>query len=193
MSLPLASIKEVRMSVLPPEFAAAQRALSAKDYPAAQKALQALEKYRGLPAEWAQQATAMLGDLYIEMGQTEKAETAYKDFQRLYPAAQGGPQAEVGMARLAVAKKQYDAAKTKLEPIVTKALGEKNVPANLAYAYSQTFYLTGQIKEAAGDFTGALESYLRTVTLFYGDRTAVAQAQEKADELRKAHPEIFIP
>lgn len=193
ISLPLASIKEVRLGTLPPEFAAAQKALMAKNFPEAQTALKALEKYRGLPAEWAQQATGMVGDLYIEMGQIDKAEAAYKDFQRLYPAAAGGPQAEVGLARLAVAKKDFDGAKQKLEPLAAKAIVEKNVPANLAYAYSQVFYLLGQIKEAGGDLPAALEDYLRTVTLFYGDRAAVALAQEKADSLRKAHPELFIP
>ena len=55
------------------------------------------------------------------------------------------------------------------------------------------FYLLGQVKESEGDFTAALQNYLRTTALFYADRTAVAQAQEKADALRGAHPEIFIP
>jgi hypothetical protein len=31
------------------------------------------------------------------------------------------------------------------------------------------------------------------VTLFYYDRAAVAQAQQKADALRQANPSVFIP
>jgi hypothetical protein len=34
---------------------------------------------------------------------------------------------------------------------------------------------------------------LRTVTIFYHDRTAVASAQERADALRKAHKEVTAP
>jgi hypothetical protein len=51
----------------------------------------------------------------------------------------------------------------------------------------------GQVKESEGDLAAALEDYLKTVTLFYYDRTAVASAQEKADALRKANPKVFIP
>jgi hypothetical protein len=34
---------------------------------------------------------------------------------------------------------------------------------------------------------------LKTVTLFYYDRAAVTQAQQKADALRQANPAVFIP
>jgi hypothetical protein len=99
----------------------------------------------------------------------------------------------VGLSRLAVAKKDYATAKQKLEPITDAALKEKIVaPAN-ALAYSQAFLVSGQVKEAEGNLAGALEDYLRTVTLFYHDRTAVASAQERADTLRKAHKEITVP
>jgi tetratricopeptide (TPR) repeat protein len=193
ISFPIALIKEARLQVIPPEFAVAQKAFETKDYDKTLTALKALAGYRGLPADWAQQATAMLGDLYIEKGEISNAEAAYTDFQRLYPSAQNAPQSEVGLARLAVAKKDFATAKQKLEPITAKALEEKNVPPGLGYAYSQAFYLLGQVKESDGDFAGALENYLRTVTLFPQDHAAAALAQEKADALRKAHPEVFVP
>jgi predicted Zn-dependent protease len=193
VTLPMATLKEVRMATIPPEFAAAQKALIAKDYNGALAALRALDKYKGLPTDWAQQAAGMVGDVYVELGQVDQAEAAYKEAQRLYPGAQGGPQSDLGQARLAVAKKDFETAKQHLEPIATKALQEKNVPPGLGSTYSQTFYLLGQAKEASGDLPGALESYLRTVTLFYQDRAAVAQAQAKADGLRKAHPDVFVP
>ncbi len=190
---PLAQIKEVRMGTIPPAFAAAQKAFAAKDYDGALKLLTSLQNFRGLPAEWAQQMTAMFGDVYVEKGEVEKAEAAYKDLQKMYPGAGSGPQSEIGLARLAVAKKDFPTAKAKVEPVVAKALEEKVPPLAMANAYSQAFYIMGQIKEAEGDFTAALENYLRTVTLFAQDRAAVAQAQEKADALRKAHPEVFVP
>jgi len=49
------------------------------------------------------------------------------------------------------------------------------------------------VKEAEGNLPGALEDYLRTVTFFYHDRTAVATAQERADALRAAHKEVTVP
>lgn len=193
ITLPASAIKEMRLEKTPPEFAEAQKAFEEKKYDEALKALKSLEKYKGLPTDWAQQAAGMLGDLYVEKGDMGKAEAAYKDFQKFYPGAQGSAQSEIGLARLAVAKKDFAGAKGKLEGIAGQAAQDKNVTRVSGYAYSQGFYLLGQVKESEGDFAAALKNYLKTTTLFYFDRTAVVLAQEKADAIRKAHPEIFIP
>jgi predicted Zn-dependent protease len=190
LGLPLASVKSVQMAT-PPEVGQAVQAFEAKDYAKAQALVKAVaDKYKGLPTAWAQQATAMLGDVQVELGDLTKAEAAYRDFQRLYP---GSPLADIGIAAIAVNKKDFATAKQKLEPITAKALQEKNVPMAMALAYSKAFYLLGQARENDGDLKGALEDYLRTVTLFYHDRGTVSLAQAKADALRKANPELFVP
>jgi len=66
-------------------------------------------------------------------------------------------------------------------------LKEKNVPAANRLAYSGAFYVMGLVKESEKDYAGALEDYLRTVTIFYHDAAAVAAAQERAELLRKEH------
>jgi tetratricopeptide (TPR) repeat protein len=190
LTQPMATIKEARMAAIPPEFAQAQAALAARNFDAALAALKVVEKFKGLPADWAQQATAMVGDVYIEKGDVPKAEAAFAEFQKLYP---GSAQAELGLAKLAIAKKDFTTAKSKLEPVLAKAAEDKNVNARTGFGYGQAYYLMGQVQEAEGDLKGALESYLKTVTLFYYDRAAVAQAQQKADALRQANPSIFIP
>ncbi|MEA3189379.1 MAG: hypothetical protein QOD99_3209 [Chthoniobacter sp.] len=186
MSIPLANIASVKMAP-PPEFAAGMTAYEAHDF---QKALSniksVVDKYKGLPADWAQQASGMLGDIYVALNKLPEAEAAYSESQKLNPGG-GSVQAEIGLARIAVSKKDLAGAKQKIAPIVAKALQEKSVPKNLAAAYSQAFYVSGQVKEASGDFTGALEDYLRTVTLFPADRLAVNAAQERADAMRKEH------
>lgn len=190
---PMAQIKAIQMAA-PKQWTDALKAITEHKYDDALKSMAELAGFKGLPVQWAQQMTATFGDIYIEKGDVDKAEAAYKDFQRLYPAAAqpGGP-ADIGLARLAVAKKDFETAKAKIEPVTAKAMEDKN-PANAAaYGYSQAFLVQGQIKEAEGDFAAALENYLRTVGIFYQDRAAVAAAQEKADALRKAHPEVFIP
>jgi predicted Zn-dependent protease len=188
----LATIKEVRMNP-PAEYGLALTAYGAKDYAKALTLMKAVaDKFKGMPSTWAQHAVAMMGELYIQTNDLEKAEAAYKDFKRLYPTG-GSLQSEVGLSRLAVAKKDFPTAKEKLDPITAAALQEKIVtPAN-ALAYSQAFLVSGQVKEAEGNLPGALEDYLRTVTIFYHDRTAVASAQERADALRKAHKEVTAP
>ncbi|MHA3771755.1 tetratricopeptide repeat protein [Verrucomicrobiota bacterium sgz303538] len=190
LGLPLASVKSVQM-LPPPEYNAAVQAFEAKDYNKAHAVLKTLtDKFKGLPTAWAQQSTAMLGDVQVELGDLAKAEAAYKDFQRLYP---GSPLADIGIAAVSVSKKDFATAKQKLEPVTAKALQEKNVPSAMALAYSKAFYLLGQAKEADGNVEGALEDYLRTVTVFYHDRASVSLAQQKADAIRKAHPDVFVP
>jgi tetratricopeptide (TPR) repeat protein len=184
LGIPLASIKEVQMPP-PPELAQAQQAFAGKQYRRALTlASGVVEKFRGIPADWAQLATAMIGDIYVAMNDLPKAEAAYKEFQRLYPGA-GSLQADVGIARIAVSKKDFATAKQKLEPIATEALKEQNIPRGKALAYSQTFFILGEVKEAEGNPVGALEDYLRTVTIFHHDPASVAAAQERADALRK--------
>ena len=192
LGLPLNMVKEVRMPA-PPEYAQGIAAYQAKDFAKSLTLIKSVAaKFQGMPSPWAQQATAMLGELYIATNDIPKAETAYNDFKRLYPNG-GSLQSEVGLSRLAVAKQDYETAKQKLEPITDAALKEKTVtPAN-ALAYSQAFLVSGQVKEAAGNFSGALEDYLRTVSLFYYDRVAVSTAQERADALRTAHPDVAVP
>ena len=192
LGLPLNTIKEVRMNP-PAEYGQAMAAFAAKDYGKSLTLLKGVvDKFKGVPAPWAQQATSMLGDIYIQANDLAKAEAAYNDFKKLYPSG-GSLQSEVGLSRLAVAKKDYATAKAKLEPITDAALKEKIVNPVNALAYSQAFLVSGQVKEAEGNLPGALEDYLRTVTFFYHDRTAVATAQERADALRAAHKEVTVP
>jgi tetratricopeptide (TPR) repeat protein len=192
LGLPLAQIKEVRMAP-PAELNQALALYQQKNYDAALAALQKLvAKYRGLPVAWAQQATATIGSVHLAKGDVPAAETAFKEFQKLYPG-QGTLQSDVGLSLVAIARKDYAAAKAKLQPVADEALKEKNVnPAN-ALAYSATFLGLGQIQEAEGNFAEALEQYLRTVTLFYHDRAAAALAQERADTLRKEHKDVAVP
>ena len=189
--LPLASIQEVRMAP-PAEFGQGLAAYQAKDYAKALPLFKTVaDKFRGMPATWAQQASGMLVEIDLAMNDAAKADADYAAFARAYPT--GGTAAEVLAARIAASKKNFAAAKQKLAPITDAALKEKTVaPAN-ALAFSQAFLVSGQVKEAEGNLAGALEDYLRTVTLFYHDRAAVSVAQEKADALRAQHPEITVP
>jgi len=191
IGLPLATITQVIMTA-PADFGQATTAYEAKDYAkAAPLAKAVVDKYKGLPVDWARQATAMLGDIYVELNDLPKAEQAYLDFLKAYPG-KGSLQTDVGLARIAISKKDYATAKQKLAPIKEQAMKLKNVPADVGPAYSKAFYLLGQMEEAQGDFSNALQDYLRTVTLFYQDRIAVNAAQERADALRKTN-NIAVP
>ncbi len=187
--LPLSQIQEVRMAE-PPDVKAALQAFQAKDFAKALTLAKSVtDKYKGLPAGWAITMALMVGNVALEQKDLVKAEAAYKDFAAAYPGNSG---ADLGRARIAVAKKDYDAATRTAEPLCQKALTEKYVSATDGQTYGQAFLVMGQVKEAKGDYAGALEAYLRVVTLFYHDRGAVALAQERADDLRKQQL-AFVP
>jgi predicted Zn-dependent protease len=192
LALPMSNVKEVRMAP-PPEYGQAFQEYQAKNFKKALDLIKPIaDHFRGMPSPWAQQAVSMLGDLYIALNDLPKAEAAYNDFKKLYPSG-ASLQAEVGFSRLAAAKKDYDTAKQKVGPITEQALKEKAPTLSNALAYSQAFLVSGQVKEAEGNFSGALEDYLRTVTIFYQDRAAVSAAQDRADTLRKEHQDVTVP
>lgn len=190
--LPLSQIREVRMNP-PAEYSQAYQAYMARDYAKALTLTKGVtDKFRGVPILWAQQASGLLVDIDLALKDITRAEADYAAFVKAYPTG-GGLQAEVMAARIATAKRNFDAAKVKLAPITDAALKEKNLTGANSLAYSQAFLASGQIKEAEGNFNGALEDYLRTVTIFYHDRAAASVAQERADALRKEHKDAVVP
>ena len=192
IGIPLASVASVVMAA-PPELASATTAYQAGENAKALPLAKAVaEKYKGLPTDWARKATSLVADIQVALGNLKDAEAAYRDYQRIYPGS-GTLQTDVGMARIAFARKNYDEAQKKLEPIATAALKEATPNPAFAAAYSQTFLLLGQIAEAQMQPDVALKNYLRTITLFSNDRSAVATAQEKADALRKKNPTVTVP
>ena len=192
VGIPINSITQAFMAP-PSEFSAVVAAYDSRNYSKALASAELLAgKYKGLPIDWARQNALMLGDLYVLKNDIAKAEEAYKDFHKFYPG-QSTTQMDVCTARLAVAKKDYSAAKQLLEPIAVQALKQKNIQKSEAATYSQVFYLLGRVKEADGDFQSALQAYLLTVTLFYQDHPSVSDAQERADALRKAHIGLVAP
>jgi len=177
----------------PPEFDAANKAVAAKDYAKALPlAKGVVDKFKGLPVLWAQQATSLLGDIYVALDKLAEAEAAYADFQKFYPGA-GGVQSNVGMAGISLARKNYEGARKLLEPVVEKARESATPPPALAPAYSQAFYLLGQVAEAERMNTQALEYYLFCVTTYYHDAKSAAGARQKAADLRKNDPSLFLP
>ena len=153
------------------------------------------DQFRGLPTEWAQQTAGLLGDLYVEKKDFGKAEAAYNDYRRLYPGAAGGAlRVSVGQARIAFARNNAAQARQQLQGITQAALKNPALVTKAdGAAYGQAFYLLGQMQEQEHHDSLALESYLRTVTLFYQDNAVAARAQRSADALRSAHPGLTAP
>lgn len=142
-----------------------------------------VENFNGLPTKWAERASALLGEVYLSADQVNKAETAFANFQKLYTDA--ASTADVGLARLAIAKKDYDAARVKLVPIVEKAKATLLPDSGDSAVYGQALFLLGRVQESSGEDSEALENYLLAVNLFHEDKAVVAKAEERANALKE--------
>ena len=149
-----------------------------------------VEAFRGLPTEWAERAAALLGDVYLSLGQLPAAETAFAEFTKSYPNATS--LSDIGLARLAVSKKDFEDAKTRLLPIISEADKLVAAPAGRSAAYGQAFYLMGIVHESEGEYSEALRDYLSAVTLFHDDKAVVTKAQERAEFLAK-EKQVIVP
>lgn len=149
-----------------------------------------VDTFRGLPTLWAERASGLLGEVYLALDQVPAAEAAFAAFQKAYPEA--GASADIGLARLAVAKKDYATAKAKLAPIVAEAATVTIAPAGKNGAYGQAFYLMGIVRESEGQLPEALRDYLSAVTLFHEDKAIVAKAQERAKVLIE-EKKVIVP
>lgn len=185
IGIPLAQVTTVSMTA-PPTVA---RGLELQEAGKAAEALTVLkpvaDQFGGLPLDWAQRATASIGDLYLSLDKSADAATAYGRFKQLYPGAGLSLQADVGMARVAAAEGKLAEAKSALTPIISSALAKPDITKAESAAFGQAYFTLGKIAEKENKPAEALENYLRTVTIFYADRAIAARAQERADALRQ--------
>jgi tetratricopeptide (TPR) repeat protein len=189
-SLPMEQVASV-VKAPPPQY---EDALKAWQSGNAEKTLSFLkpvvETFRGLPTEWAERASALLGDVYLSLDQLSAAEAAFAEFTTAYPASKS--LANIGLARLAVARKDFAGAKSRLTPIVAEANDIIATDAARSANYGQAFYLMGIVRENEGAYPEALRDYLKAVTLFHGDKAIVAKAQERAEFLIK-EKQVIVP
>jgi hypothetical protein len=179
----LAQVQEIR-KLAPPEFVAAQKHVEAGNFDSALPAVKAVaDKFKGLPISWAQEATAMLGNLYVSLGKLTEAETAFADYERLYGATSSGA-AKIGKARLAAAKKRFTEARSLASDIVSGAMSKKNISRAESQLYGQAYFILGQCDEGDNKLPEAMENYARTVAIFYQDPAIVKEAQKRIDDLR---------
>jgi hypothetical protein len=169
----------------PPEYSQGMRFVEVGD---AEKALPLLknvaDRFKGLPTNWAQDATAALGNLYLSLGKIAEAEAAFADLKKAYGGG-NSLASTVGEARLAAAKGKLTEARDLVLPIVGDAMTKKNISPGESRLYGQAYFILGQVAEGEQKLPEAMENYCRTVAIFYQERSVVAQAQQRIEALRQ--------
>ena len=188
-AVPMANVQSVE-KVAPADFDAANELWRAGNAAGALAKLEPLtQKFSGLPTPWAERATSLLPELYISQSRAADAEAAFRNFQKLYPAA--GSSSDLLLARLALAKKDSVTARAKLTPLV-EAAKQTKLPAGAdAVAMSQALCLMGEIQEDAGEKSEALGNYLLVTTIFKNDPSSATRAATRAEALEKE--KVIVP
>lgn len=180
-TVPFADVESASMGA-PPELATAESNWEKGDTAATLKILQPLvENFLGLPVPWVQRATLLLVDAQLETGDTDTAEATLSAFQTAYPDA--ADLTPLIRAKIVIARKNYIGAKPMLAPIIAEAEQTKLASVAQSVRYGQAFYLMGQIREFEGDYSGALQDYLRTSAIFFEDAKTAERAEERATRL----------
>jgi tetratricopeptide (TPR) repeat protein len=187
--IPLAGVSSVTMTP-PKAFDDAVTAWQKGDAAATIAVLKPLVgTYLGLPTKWSSRAAALLGEAYVTDGKITEAEAAFADFQKAYP--DDANSADVGLARIAVAKKDYETARAKLTPIVEGAAKELYPSAGENAVFGRALLLMGEIQESTGDNPAALSNYLLAATVFREDKAVVAKAEARANALEQK--KVIVP
>jgi predicted Zn-dependent protease len=169
----------------PAEFGQGMRFLEAGDLEKALPLLKTVaDKFKGLPTNWAQDATAAVGNLYVSLNRLAEAETAFADLKKAYGGS-NSLAASVGEARLLAAKSKFAEARGIVQPIVADALNKKNITRSESQLYGQAYFVLGRVAEGENKLPEAMENYCRTVAIFYQERSVVAEAQKRIDDLRQ--------
>jgi hypothetical protein len=151
-----------------------------------------VKQYAGLPVDWVVEAMAQLGDAYTAEGELSRAVAVYDQIAKSYSGTPYENVAKACKAGLSLKAGMVDEALAAVQPIVDQANQEiAPSPSNgVIYAYAYMVY--GQALEAQKKPRKALEAYLTVKTMFYQNPILLAQANERAANLREHNPGLSI-
>ena len=135
-----------------------------------------LQKYRGLAQDWIEEATARLGEAAVAAGDLAKARATFADFQRFYPKSRFTESVRAGEAEVLYADKKNEEALKAFEAIVAAREKELAPPEAEARVLGRACLRIGQIYAAMKQPEKALDSLLRTTTIYWQDPAATAEA-----------------
>ncbi|MEM1059535.1 MAG: hypothetical protein AAGK14_09830 [Verrucomicrobiota bacterium] len=151
-----------------------------------------VQRFKGLPAAWLVDAMGQLAAAYSDSGQSSKALDLYKEIQSTFPGSKFEMVATTGMAREELKKNNIPRAMSLVQPVI-KASNENLMPTSTdSRIYADAYIVLGDAQAKNAMYDQALESYLAVVTIFYHNPRAVAEAEQKAQQLRANRPEAMV-
>ncbi len=145
------------------------------------EAIQILEpiytKYRGLSEPWIEEISVHLGESYLTAREWGKAKNLFVEFFKFYPSSVFRDLAISGEGKALYSLNQKEDAARLLEGLLVEPEKEISVSDEQNRALGKACVTLGHCYLDAKKNEQALEAFLKTMTLYYLDRDAVAEAQ----------------
>ncbi|MCC7518661.1 MAG: tetratricopeptide repeat protein [Verrucomicrobiae bacterium] len=135
-----------------------------------------IQKYRGLPQDWIEEATVRFAEAAVAAGDLSKARVAFADFQKFYPKSRFSEAIRAGEAEMFYADKKPEEALKRFEAIVAAHEKELVLSDAEARVLGRACLRLGQIYAALKQPEKALDSLLRVTTLYDQDPATTAEA-----------------
>lgn len=177
-----------------PDYKKALEAMDANNPKEAIRLLQPLvDNYLGLPSKWLLDAATTLAQALADDKQRQPSLDLYNRISEAYPESSARFLGDVGKARDALARKQWDDALKVVDAVEPKLPEDAKspVPAGLTrQLLSDIWFIRGVSYEGKGQKQEALTAFLKVTTLYYQPEDQAKDAQEHIDNLRKADPKL---
>ncbi len=177
VAFPLSGVDRAEVEK-PPVLAAGFNALkNGKNAEAIQVFEPIRTKYRGVPDEWIGRVTFHLGEAYLTSEDWVKAGECFSEFRKFYSKSDSCDIAATHEAEALFKSSQTSTALKLLEELMSRK--EKDVSLNDEQnaVLGKASVILGHCYLANNKTDQALESFLKTTTLYYMDKNAVAEAQ----------------
>jgi len=151
-----------------------------------------VQQFRGLPVAWLVDAMGQLAAAYSDTNQGDKAMALYKEIQSSFPGSKFEMVAKTGLARERLKDNDISGALALLKPVIEESNKTLMPTRSDSRIFADAYIVRGMALEKNSMDDQALESYLAVVTIFYHNPRALAEAQQKADELRAKNPKAMV-
>jgi TolA-binding protein len=164
----------------PADYKAGIQALKAGNAQEAARLLKPLvDRFLGLPVDWALDMLLRLGDAYLAQKDVAAAQKVFDSLKRLYPNSPQALAVDVKNAHILFAMKKYDDAIKAIKAYLDPQLKKDFLPSDQETAVAEALVLLGDCHLASNKPYEALDNYLRVVTLYDLDDARVGEAQLK--------------
>lgn len=152
-----------------------------------------VDKFLGIRSPWVGQAASELASVLAQSGKTFESEQLAERIIRLYPDSLIRLTGPISKARTLIVRGRTDEALEALKSIESE-LPVKASPTPREMQILGDYHLVlAMAQEKNGQAQEAFQNYLTVVAVYHNPQNRAREAQQKADALKRANPDLYVP